>query len=49
MSDGYQGALAAAGATIHEFKEFGSYQGEWFAHAPGRTLDDVLALLAPRP
>jgi hypothetical protein len=27
----YQNALSAAGAEIHEFKEFGSYQGEWFA------------------
>jgi len=28
---GYQQALEAAGAVVHEFKEFGSYQGEWFA------------------
>lgn len=28
---GYQQALEAAGAVVHEFKEFGSYQGDWFA------------------
>lgn len=28
---GYKSALEAAGATIHAFKEFGSYQGEWVA------------------
>mgnify|MGYP006292009643 CR=1 FL=1 len=27
----YQGALEAAGAVILEFKEFGSYQGDWYA------------------
>jgi hypothetical protein len=27
----YQKALEAAGATVHQFKEFGSYQGDWFA------------------
>jgi hypothetical protein len=27
----YEKALEAAGATIHQFKDFGSYQGEWFA------------------
>lgn len=27
----YQEALEAAGATVHVFKEFGSYQGEWWA------------------
>lgn len=28
---GYQQALEAAGEKIKEFKEFGSYQGDWFA------------------
>jgi glutaredoxin len=28
---GYQSALEAAGATVLAFKEFGSYQGEWWA------------------
>jgi hypothetical protein len=27
----YHEALEAAGATIHEFQEFGSYQGDWWA------------------
>ena len=27
----YQQALEAAGATIHAFEFFGSYQGEWIA------------------
>ena len=27
----YRAALEAAGATVHAFKEFGSYQGEWYA------------------
>lgn len=27
----YQSAIEAAGATVHSFKEFGSYQGEWWA------------------
>jgi len=27
----YQLAMEAAGAQVHEFKEFGSYQGEWWA------------------
>lgn len=27
----YEGALVAAGATVHAFQEFGSYQGEWWA------------------
>lgn len=27
----YKGALEAAGATVHAFQEFGSYQGEWLA------------------
>ena len=31
MSGDYVTALKAAGAEVHEFKEFGSYQGEWFA------------------
>lgn len=30
---GYQEALEAAGATVIVFKEFGSYQGEWWAKA----------------
>lgn len=28
---GYQEALAAAGAVVHVFEEFGSYQGDWWA------------------
>lgn len=28
---GYCEALEAAGAAVHEYKEFGSYQGEWLA------------------
>ena len=28
---GYQKAMEMAGATVHEFEQFGSYQGEWFA------------------
>lgn len=28
---GYESALIAAGADIKVFKEFGSYQGDWFA------------------
>lgn len=31
MSGDYQSALAAAGAKVLDFKEFGSYQGEWYA------------------
>ena len=27
----YQKALEAAGATVHAFESFGSYQGDWFA------------------
>lgn len=27
----YQQALEAAGATVHEFESFGSYQGDWYA------------------
>lgn len=27
----YQEALEAAGAVVHEFREFGSYQGDWWA------------------
>jgi hypothetical protein len=27
----YQNALEAAGATVHDFTEFGSYQGTWLA------------------
>jgi hypothetical protein len=30
-SGGYQGALEAAGATVHTFDSFGDYQGSWFA------------------
>lgn len=29
---GYTEALAAAGATVLDYKEFGSYQGDWAAH-----------------
>ena len=28
---GYQGCMELAGAKIHVFKEFGSYQGDWWA------------------
>lgn len=28
----YQEALEAAGAEVHDFKEFGCYQGEWYAY-----------------
>lgn len=28
---GYQLAMEVAGATVHAFKEFGSYQGTWLA------------------
>lgn len=28
---GYEEALEAAGAHVTEFREFGSYQGDWFA------------------
>lgn len=27
----YREALEKAGATVHEFQEFGSYQGDWWA------------------
>ena len=27
----YESALVAAGATVHVMKEFGSYQGDWWA------------------
>lgn len=27
----YERALEAAGATVHDFKSFGSYQGDWYA------------------
>lgn len=27
----YRESLEAAGATVHQFKEFGSYQGDWWA------------------
>ena len=27
----YQDALTSAGATVHQFKKFGSYQGDWVA------------------
>jgi hypothetical protein len=33
----YEQALKAAGVTVHEFKEFGSYQGDWLAKV---TLPD---------
>ncbi len=29
---GYREALEAAGCEVHDFKEFGSYQGTWLAH-----------------
>lgn len=28
---GYQAAMEAAGAVVHEFEQFGSYQGAWWA------------------
>lgn len=28
---GYHGCMQLAGATVHIFKEFGSYQGDWWA------------------
>lgn len=31
MSDNYDDALRAAGATVHAFKTFGCYQGIWLA------------------
>ena len=31
MSGDYQYALEIAGAVVHDFKEFGSYQGDWWA------------------
>ncbi len=31
MAYGYEGAMEAAGAQVLAFKEFGSYQGEWWA------------------
>lgn len=31
MARGYKDALEAAGATVHAFESFGSYQGEWIA------------------
>lgn len=29
---GYKEALEAAGATVHAYEAFGSYQGDWLAH-----------------
>jgi hypothetical protein len=34
---GYELALIAAGATVHDFERFGSYQGDWLARV---TLPD---------
>lgn len=28
---GYREALEAAGAVVHEYEQFGSYQGDWWA------------------
>jgi len=28
---GYEGCMELAGATVHVFQEFGSYQGDWWA------------------
>lgn len=28
---GYQKAMEAAGAIVHDFEQFGSYQGDWWA------------------
>lgn len=36
-ADSYETALVAAGATVHAFREFGSYQGDWYARV---TLAD---------
>ncbi len=33
----YQVAMEAAGATVHDFESFGSYQGDWWARV---TLPD---------
>lgn len=32
MAGNYQSALEAAGCVVHVFKEFGSYQGKWYAY-----------------
>lgn len=36
---GYEKAMEAAGATVHGFERFGSYQGDWWAKVTfeGRT------------
>lgn len=36
----YDGCLRLAGATVHAFEEFGSYQGDWWAKVTyeGRTF-----------
>ncbi len=42
MSDfecGYQGCMELAGATVHLFKEFGSYQGDWWAKVSYGSLN----------
>lgn len=31
-SYGYESALAAAGVTVLAYEQFGSYQGDWWAH-----------------
>jgi len=28
----YEQAMEAAGATVHQYESFGSYQGDWWAH-----------------
>ena len=37
MKYGYELALEKAGAIVHAYKEFGSWQGDWWAHV---THDD---------
>lgn len=31
-SYGYESALKAAGAVVHDYQSFGSYQGDWLAY-----------------
>ena len=38
----YQMALEMAGATVLEYKEFGSYQGDWFAKVEYQGKDESI-------
>lgn len=38
----YQAALEAAGATVHDYREFGSYQGDWFAIVSYKGTNGVI-------